>query len=338
MSRFLENARIWEALLDASTSRVRAELEAGHRATIEANLLRPITGHEMRAGTKPVYFLEDERGDKFVLKVAEPALMAAEQAAWELRRLGGRPAIPARVTTVTVEGLGELHGLLKPYVDLDQNAELDADTTTWSELQRTVMLLEHAWEYLLDNLDANTSQYALLGPDAYPVNIDWDRSFSSEARSELSRFAKYSTMLPNARTFLYSDYVEGRTDLRFAALVREGRRVRQLPEAEVRRIVERYAAARYTDAEQARAFVERVIDRQRRIEGEIANFVRDLQLERIRLIAVRPRTAMAWTRNILTYLWNQWQVSLSKVVRGPLGDAGRRFLRLVRGRSSPALR
>ena len=103
--------------------------------------------------------------------------------------------------------------MLKPFIDFNVSAELDADTTQWTVEQRAVMLAEHAWEWFLDNLDTNTSQYALLGPLRLPVNIDWDRAFFSDGRSELSRFAKYKPQLPNARTFLYADYVAGKVKL-----------------------------------------------------------------------------------------------------------------------------
>jgi len=340
MSEIAHGSRIWQEMIDSSTSRVRDELLAGRSATLEAKLLRKIDSERPRAGTKPLWFLESAEGHRFVLKVAEPALMEAEQIAWELRELGGRPTVPAWIETVHVEGLGEIRGLVKPYVELENDAELGSDTTSWSELQRSVMLLEHAWEWLLDNLDTNTSQYALLGPDAYPVNIDWDRCYASDARSELSRFAKYKSGLPNARTFLYADYVEGRTELQFALLQREGSRVRKLPESEVRRIVERFARVRFDDPDQAQALVERVLARRREIEWEIARFVRELRLERMRLNTVRPKTMLARARNALTLLWNQWQVALAAVVRSPAGSIGRALLKLVRSRqgADPALR
>jgi hypothetical protein len=326
-------------MIDASTSRVREQLSPGRSATLEAKVLRRLDSERPRAGTKPLLFLEGSEGHRFVLKLAEPALMAAEQTACELRELGGRPTIFARVATVQIEGLGEIRGLLKPYVELETEAELDSDTTRWSELQRTVILLEHAWEWLLDNLDTSTSQYALLGPDAYPVNIDWDRCYASDAKSELSRFAKYKSGLPNARTFLYSDYVEGRTELPFALLLREARRVSSLPEAEVRRVVERFAKVRFDDREQALELVERVLERRRRIEPEISRFVHELTLERARLSAVPPRTLLDLVQNGATLLWNQWQLALAALVRSPAGSLGRAILKLARRqRANPALR
>ncbi|MGC4066806.1 MAG: hypothetical protein QM784_19655 [Polyangiaceae bacterium] len=166
-------------------------------------------------GSKPLLTLIDEDGRKYVLKRGDLPLMAAEQAAYEMRSLGGRPALPARVVSVELSGLGVVEGLVKPYLEFDPNSELQVDTTRWTELQRNVMLAEHAWEWFLDNLDTNTSQYALVGPDAFPVNVDWDRAFASNFSAELSRFAKYKATLPNARTFLFMQ-----TTLRDASICR----------------------------------------------------------------------------------------------------------------------
>jgi hypothetical protein len=318
--------------LDRAIEKVRAEFDPGHFATVEAALLRPVEVEEQRAGTKPLVGMTDALSRRYALKLGRPELLAAEQAAYELRHLGGRPCLPARIVEVELEEQGRVQGLLKPFVDFDVEHELSADTQTWSELQRSVMLLEHPWEWLLDNSDTNTSQYALVGEEGYPLNIDWDRSFATEARSELSRFEKYKTILPNARTFLYSDYVEGKIDLPLSVLYAEARRIRRLPTEQVRRSLERYARVRYDDEQERRAFVQRVLARQRTIEPDFRRFARDLLRERL-AISVAPEPGMAArTRQELTLLWNHGQVLLNKVSRGALGDGARKVLRFARSK------
>jgi hypothetical protein len=193
------------------------------------------------------------------------------------------------------------------------------------------MLADHAWEWFLDNLDTNTSQYALLGSLRLPVNIDWDRAFFSDGRSELTRFAKYKPQLPNARTFLYADYVAGKIRLPLWMLANEARRIRRLPHARVREILERYAKVRFTDPAEADAFVRRTLMRQRGIEREVATFMRSLWSER-RALEAPADSAGEWVHRHLLRGWALWQRVLNAVLRGPVGSAARKMLSLVRGR------
>jgi hypothetical protein len=330
MMRSLHVSSTLDAAIKRATVEVSRSLEASHLATIGTKMLRQVDPDAQRVGSKPLLTLADAEQRRYVLKAGEPALNYAEEAAYKLRRLGGRPGIPSLVACVQVEGLGRVEGLVKPYVDFDTSLELDSDTTLWTELQRGVMLLEHAWEWFLDNLDTNPSQYALFGERGYPVNVDWDRAFASEGRSELSRFAKYKSTLPNARTFLYADYVEGRIDLPFKLLIHEARRIRRLPVQQVRAILKAYAKVHYSDSVEAHAFVRRMIERQQRIEQEVSQFVRSLRAERRALAQASPDDRRAWMRRRAVLLWDQWQIVLNSVLRGPVGTCGRLLLKFTR--------
>jgi hypothetical protein len=305
MSRIAQSAALWVEMVDASTRRVCAELAASRSATLEAELLHTIDSSGLRTETR--FVLADQSGQRFLLTIASRQQVEAERAAFALRELAQRPTIFAAQRTVRIRGLGRTRGLLKPYVDVGSEAELDTDTTRWTDLQRSVVLLEHAWEWLLDQLDCGTEDYALLDPDGYPVIAGWSRAYASDARSEPSRFEVFRSGSPSARTFLYSDYVEGRVELHFSLLLREARRISRLAEPEVRRILERFAHARHRHPADARELVERALDRQRRIEWEMSRFVRELELERMRLIAIRPLTLIAWGRNALGFVRDQWQ-------------------------------
>ncbi len=301
------------------------------RAHPERRLDEPLQDQQvnLELGTKPLSIVHDDEGRTYVLKLGDPALLAAEECAWELRQLGGRACVPAVRARVVVDGV-EREGLLKPYIDLC-GGELTAQTHEWTPLQRAVVLREHAWEHVLENIDTNTTQYALIGPLAVPVNIDWDRAFAADPGEAMSRFLKYRPVLPNARTFLYADYVEGRTDLPLDLLAREAHRIRRLPTAEVRDIVARYARVRFPDDEgQAHELVERVVRKKRRITLIVARFIRDLRGERSRLL--QPTSLGARLERWGKRRWDHWQVFLHVVGRGPLGTFGRKMLKLVRGR------
>jgi hypothetical protein len=306
-------------------------IEERVRAHPERRLDEPLHDQQVALdlGTKPLSIVHDDDGRTYVLKRGDAALLAAEECAWELRRLGARAGVPAVRARVNIDG-AEHEGLLKPYIDLC-GGELTAQTQGWTPLQRAVVLREHAWEHVLENVDTNTTQYALIGPLAVPVNIDWDRAFAADTGDSMSRFLKYRPVLPNARTFLYADYVEGRIDLPLELLAREAHRIRRMPTEEVRAIVARYARVRFpNDAGAAHELVERVVRKKQRVTLMTARFIRDLRRERSRIL--RPTT---WTGRLERWAkrrWDQWQVLLHVVGRGPLGTFGRKMLKLVRGR------
>ncbi|MET0411802.1 MAG: hypothetical protein ABW217_10935 [Polyangiaceae bacterium] len=325
--------RHFQARIQSELLTLKEQLDPGHLATVEVKV--PDLGERdfVRGGSKPLLKVRDGEGRVYLFKQCDPALAAAEEAAYELRRLGGRPSVPARRASMCIDGL-EAHGLLKPYAEFDNERQLEPDTTQWSEEQRAVMLLEHAWEWFLDNLDTNTSQYGLMGPLELPVNVDWDRSFFSAAQSELSRFAKYRATLPNARTFLYADYVAGKTKLPLWLLSQEARRIRRLPKARVRAILERYAAVCFDDPAQREHFVTRVLRRRHGIEREVATFMRELWAER-RSLETPPDGLRELVNRQLLLRWADWQLVLNSAMRGPVGSLARRVLSFTRGLRAP---
>jgi hypothetical protein len=325
--------------LERALANIKAELDAGQLSTLGAERLSHVVSEcEERGGSKPRFRLRNEDdGSHYIFKQCEPALAAAEEAAYELLRFGGRPCVPARAMQLDVDGSGPVPGLLKPFVTFEVQKELPPDTTTWTLEQQAVMLLGHAWEWFLDNLDTNTSQYALLGPLELPINIDWDRSFFSGGRSEMSRFAKYRPTLPNARTFLYADYVAGKIKLPLWLLAAEARRIRRLPRARVRAIASDYAAVRFEDQAEREQFVRRMLIRQRNIESEVGAFMRALWAER-RKLQMPPESLRDALEHRLLLLWADWQLVLNAVLRGPIGTYARRVLSFIRGyRARPAI-
>ncbi|MCA9645531.1 MAG: hypothetical protein KC492_32800, partial [Myxococcales bacterium] len=253
--------------------------------------------------------------------------------AYHLRDLARRPTVPAQIREVTLEGV-TLHGLLKPFVKWDPKAELPADTTQWSELQRHVMLMEHAWEWFLDNLDTNCGQFALLGRSGFPVNIDWDRAFAQDGEGELSRFAKYKGTLPSARTFLYADYVEGRIDLRLGMLIEEARLIRKLPKHQVTQALSRYASVRFETLEERARFSSGALAKQVHAEQAFRRFARSLIAERKAFAKARRPESLGLGERIAIFragLWNRTQHAWHSISRGAPGKLGRSALKAVRG-------
>jgi len=325
---FRENAS-FRHRIERALQAICAELHVDDFHALDAKTLRRGDPAEARSGSKPLLTLCSEAGSCYAFKQCDGPLAAAEEAAYELRRLGGRPTVPARAMRLELEGEDAILGLIKPFVDFNLGAELDADTTTWTPEQRAVLLADHAWEWFLDNLDTNTSQYALLGPLRVPVNIDWDRSFFSDGRSELTRFAKYKPQLPNARTFLYADYVAGKIKLPLWMLANEARRIRRLPSRRVQEILERYAAVRFDDPAERELFVRRTLMRRRGIEREVGSFMRALWSER-RSLSTPPDSLGEWFHRSALLAWAKWQRVLNAMLRGPIGQAARRLLTFTR--------
>ena len=300
-----------------------AQLTRDDLAAVETKCLHTVESQEPDAGSKPLYRLADDDGRQYVLKAAPAFLASAEEVAFRLRALARRPTVPARRVKIPIDGGPVVEGLIKPFVEFDETHVLDADTRTWTPLQRSVILVEHAWEWFLDNMDTNAGQYLLLGPHAYPVNLDWDRAFSSNRQPELSRFAKYRQTLPNARTFLYADYVEGRVSLSFDLLEREARTIERLPEAEVRRCLDQL------EGEGAEEHVARALERRATLVRAFREFVRELQAERRSL-----RHDEQGFRRLAASAWKRWQVVLDKTFHGPVGHLGRAVLKRMRQPSS----
>lgn len=281
------------------------------------------------SASKPVYEYRDDRGNRYLFKLTGPELAAAEVCADRIRRLGGRPSLPVRVAELVIPDGSRRLGVLKPLLHFDATKQLSPETATWTPLQRATILCEHAWEWYLGNLDTNTSQYALLPTatgELLPLNVDWDRSFAVDASRAPTRFDRYRFSLPNAHTFLYADYVEGRIDLHLDLLLDQAQRIRNLPKAALTRALSDYAEVRFQEDREAQTdWLEQQLDRKRDAPKLFLQFVRYLVEERLENEQGEPRVrAWAWS-------FRQSQHLLHHLVRGPVGSGARRVLRAVRG-------
>jgi hypothetical protein len=285
---------------------------------------------EATVGTKKLFMVEAQ-GVRYIVKAADAPLAQAEETASKVLSIGGRAVVPARVFGGEIGGVGRVQGVLKPFLDFEPERTLSTDTSEWTEDQRLVLLVLHPWEWFLDNLDANQSQYALIGDDSLPMMIDWDRAFHRAGEAGLSRFHQHRANLPNLRNFLYADYVEARIDLDLSPLIEEAKHIAGLPEAEVRPLFERYAEVRFEEVSERRAFVRRFVQRKRTAIRDFKRFVAELERERrLQTAASLPmeRRIPLWWRRI----FRQLTQALNEVVRGPIGDSIRRMLRWLRAR------
>lgn len=314
----------------AVEDRVRERLAALDVEPVSPLQRDPEVGGRDQAASKPIHTLQDARGRQFLFKEADEVLIVAEEIAFEVRREAGRPALATRGYDFVDDDGDRARGILKPLLDFDPGDRLGTDTTQWTELQRQVMLAEHPWEWVLDNLDAHDAQYALLGPERYPLNIDWDRAYAHGAEAPLTRFAKHRAVLTTARHFLYADFVRGRVDLAFERLHEQARAVEAFSDDFVTDRAARFAGASFSDAVQTQAFIQRVVDRKRNAVPQFEAFVRGLEEERLSTLGVLEPPAPERARQGLRQLRDQYQETLHAGARSRMGDAMRSVLRWAR--------
>ncbi len=317
------------SLRRAESSAAKAIPTAHFHATRD-EALRLTERNDDTIASKPIFEFGDASGQRFIFKVGDPASVSAEVCAYELQALAGRTCVPARLATLEVEPDVRALGVLKPFLAFCNGSQLSAAPETWTPLQRAAIAREHVWEWFLGNFDTNTSQYALIPTDTgelLPLNVDWDRSFCDKGLQPPTRFDKHKVTLPNAHTFLYADYVEGRIQLHLDLLLREAKRIARLSRADVERAFQRHAAVAFPDdEEQQRRWCQDRLQRQGRIERQFRSFVTELVRER----RIAQREQAHWWG---VYMWRQGQLLLHNVLRGPLGSFGRSVLRRARGRT-----
>lgn len=315
--------------LDVSLALIRQQLSFDHFHAVFPAALHQSEPRAETTASKPVREFVDDDGNRYWFKSAEPELVAAEVCAYQVRRLAKKPAVPARAVRLRVDGT-PFDGVLKPFVELSEAAQLPAHTTEWTPLQRATILTEHVWEWFLSNFDTNVGQYALFqgkGDQKLPVNLDWDRAFHGEPKLDgPTRFEKYRLNLPNAHTFLYADFVEGRTTLPLRLLRNEATRVKRLSAHELKPILHRYASIRFPQQPaQQEAWVDLMLLRRTNIVQRFGAFERELVAER-RKVAEADGVAVAAP----AWCWHQVQLLLHGLSRGAVGRAARTVLRTVR--------
>lgn len=270
---------------------------------------------QLDAGTRPSWILRDAEGQRYFFKTATEEQMAAEELAYEVRSMGGRPTVASAKRTLDL-GQGPVVGVLQPLVE-HADERLPTEPTEWSKLQREVLLREHPWEWLLANLDTHVDQYVLIGPHRHPLNIDWDHTLVDIDVTELTRFTKRRVTVAPIRNLLYDHYADGSMGVGFGGLRREVERVRRLDDRTLRVHVARYAARLGKTPEESHLLAERFIDRKRRIVLTFSRLIATLRLDRLRARSATGPTAQRVARTLQAE-WQRFvvQVLHDRVMRG----------------------
>lgn len=281
------------------------------------------------AGSRPAGLFRDPHGRRYLFKVYDDARpIAAEELSFEVRSLGGRPAVPVARRALPLAGAGAVPGMVQPLVE-HSGERLPADPALWTAVQREVLLREHPWEWLLANLDTHAEQYILVGPARHPLNIDWDHALVDLDVSELSRFTKRGVAIAPIRNLLYDAYANRSLSFGLYGLRRECARVAALPDAPLAAAVARYASAVGADAEQRRALVAALLARKHDLRRTFERLIASMRRERIESV-YGSRGARASLRRAGTRLQDAWQRALVTVLHERVIRRGLKAYRALR--------
>jgi hypothetical protein len=165
----------------------------------------------------------------------------------------------------------------------------------------------------------------LVGDHGLPINIDWDRSLLDLEGTAPTRFDRRSATILPAHNHLYAEYVGGRIDLDFFGMRREAHRIAAIPFAELRDLLDAWAA----EAQAPPELRARVTDRLRERHGSIArafdDFVDGLERERDQV----RHTTRPLGHRVLSGLRDAWQRLVLLVVHDRIVRPALRMRRWV---------
>lgn len=266
----------------------------------------------LEAGTSPSCLFRDSAGRRYVFKASSRAFIAAEQLAYEVRRMGRRPHVPLATRSLEIPECGVVEGMIQPIVE-HGGSKLDLDPVLWTLLQREVLLREHPWEWLLANLDTHGDQYILIGPQRHPLNIDWDHSMFDLHVVELTRFTKRGVAIAPIRNLLYDAYANRTLRFDFFGLRREAARIAHLDDGALARAVDRYGRA-IDVSEAARAIlVDQFLDRKHTLRSSFERLIATMRLERAEGL-YGPSNPLSAVRRTVTRAQDGWQRLLVTVL------------------------
>lgn len=273
-------------------------------AALERVEVEPDETDRPASGSRPACVVRDRTGKKYFFKSAPREHIAAEMLAYDVRRLGRRPAIATAARTLEIPGIGQVAGMIQPFVP-HAGERLSSDPRTWTELQREVMLREHPWEWLLANLDTHVDQYVLFGPDRMPLDVDWDHALVDIGVETLDRFTKRSPAIAPIRNALYDAYARGDVALSSHGIRREVRRIMRLDDRALRFALDRWAERAGADEVRRRDVLARFLRRKRSIGGTFRAFLRGLRRER--LLRRMPSQPLSLGERVRIVAQDAWQ-------------------------------
>ena len=277
------------------------------------------------AGTRPSAIFRDPAGRLFMFKAAEPALIAGEELAFEIRSMADRPHVPVTRRSLEIPEIGRVEGMIQPIVE-HAGSQLPHDPRLWTLLQREVLLREHPWEWFLANLDTHVEQYVLMGPQLHPLNIDWDHAMWDIDVIELTRFTKRGLAIAPIRNLLYDAYANRAIKLDFFGLRREIASIARLDPKRVREAIERYGQRLGVSDPARRLLWEKVEVRWRTLNASFERLIASMRLERAEMLSA-PSSPVAKVRRGVTRAQDVWQRLLVTVIHE---QYIRRFFKLYR--------
>ncbi len=286
-------------------ARVAGALGDAREHEIAAATLVPV-GTPCLRGCSEKLVVEDDEGARYVFKVPPKRRfpLEAELFATRVRRATGLVSV-SNVQHQVVLGDEVLHGYVKPYVA--NGGLLGMDPLRWTELQRTAVLVDHAFAEMTGNYDTKPDQYVKVGDAA--TNVDWDHSFYDHRQrpraheEPLSRHKKQKPS-PPAQQLLWWAFVRGHIDVDFDPLLETAARIAALPPDVVQDAMAPFLArafaygGRWGCFATADELAENVLQRQRALPRTFEMFVQSVRDERDRAAGRGRRHALAETPDL----------------------------------------
>lgn len=279
----LDNPASVRRSLEAAVRQLRRDVWAklpDERALSTLPLELDPSAPSLSAGSLPQVVLLDRQGRRYLFKMAPPDQIAAELFACRVRATLGCLHVPAGRRTFVLPELGEREGLVQPVI-AHQEGRLAPDAKDWPAVSVEHLLREHPWEWFLANLDTHVDQYLLVGPQALPINIDWDHALLDLAVDQLDRFNMRSAAVAPIRNLFYAEYVAGLVPADFYGMRLEARRIDTgISDPRLVKLVRSYCDELALPADQRKELSERLVERKRRLPSAFDRFARELDVER----------------------------------------------------------
>ncbi|MDI3297648.1 MAG: hypothetical protein QJR08_00600 [Bacillota bacterium] len=150
--------------------------------------------------------VRDEQGRRYLFKVDKHggARALAEEAAAEVARAMGLPAVEARAVTV-----GGERGVVQPFIEGAQ--ELPPDPALWTPAQRQAVMVQHVADWLVGDHDGHPPNFLVV--QGVPVRIDRGQAWKHFGRDRLSLDYEPNASFgapPHAAILLYRALKQGK--------------------------------------------------------------------------------------------------------------------------------
>ena len=243
-------------------------------------------------GAHRKWHFTDEEGSDWMLKHGDRFRGEGELAAHKIAHEAGFDVAEARVSTQTIGGRSETGFMQKMYRKDDIKGEL-SDVMTGPRTFRGMdddiarQVQEHqVLDWLVGNHDAHTQNFLVMA-DGRVIGIDKGQAFKLYGKDKLSHeFTHRDNFGTNAYNTMWDDYRAGRINLDLNSIDDALRRVENISDEVMERLVREYAEGRFkavgskaflqgTSAKNADELVELVLERKRGIRDQFTDFYKE---------------------------------------------------------------